>query len=283
MVAQVQAAARARALPARVLCFEPQPRELFDPQRAPARLSSLGDKARRLAALGVDGLHVCRFDAQFAALPAADFVQRVLVDTLQVRWLLVGDDFRFGARRSGDLSLLQDMGAHLGFEVTCLDTVALDAARISSTRVRDTLQAGDLAATTALLGRPYRLSGRVVAGDKLGRELGFPTANLHLGMPRPALSGIFVVTVSGAGLHQHPAVASLGVRPTVKTGGQPTLEVYLMDFSGNLYGQRLCVDFLHKLRDEEKFTDLGSLITQMHRDVARARDYFAERTVPQHG
>lgn len=276
MLARLQDAARARGLPSCVLSFEPHPREFFAPAQAPARLSSLREKAECLRRLGIDRFHVFRFDREFSALTAATFIERVLGHTLQARYVLVGDDFRFGAKRTGDFNLLQQMGRTLGFDAEFLPTVEFAGERASSTAVREALASGQLDRAARLLGRPYSISGRVVHGDKLGRDIGFPTANIQLKHNRPPLMGIFAVTVSGLNGSPLPGVASLGKRPTVKNpDAAPVLEVHLFDFNADLYGRRVRVDFLHKLRDEEKYPDLDSLVAQIHRDCKAARDYLA--------
>ena len=276
MLARLQHVARARNLPTCVLSFEPHPREFFSPADAPARLSSLREKAEQLRGLGIDRLHIFHFNRAFAALTAAEFIQRVLVDTLHARYVLVGDDFRYGAQRAGDFALLASRGPALGFDADALPTVELAGERASSTAVRNALTAGDLAHATQLLGRPYSICGRVVQGDKLGRELGYPTANIQFKHNRPPLSGIFAVTLSGIQGRVLPGVASLGVRPTVKkAGAAPVLEVHLFDFDADIYSQRVRVDFLHKLRDEAKYPDLASLVAQIGRDVEDAKHYLA--------
>lgn len=279
MLAHLQSVARTRNLPTCVLSFEPHPREFFAPEQAPTRLSSLREKADYLRELGIDRLHVFRFDALFAALTAAEFIQRVLVDTLHADYVLVGDDFRYGAQRTGDVALLAHNGPNLGFDAEALPTVQLDGERASSTAVRNALAVGDLAHAARLLGRPYSISGRIMHGDKLGRELGYPTANVQLKHNRPPLSGIFAVTVSGIHDQPLPGVASLGVRPTMKdAGAAPVLEVHLFDFNTDIYGRRVRVDFLHKLRDEAKYPDLPTLVTQIGRDVEDAKHYLAKHT-----
>ncbi|HQT00108.1 MAG: riboflavin biosynthesis protein RibF [Hydrogenophilales bacterium 16-64-46] len=278
MLARLQDVARARALPTCVLSFEPHPREFFTPEQAPARLSSLREKAECLRRLGIDRFHVFRFDRAFSALSAERFIERVLGHTLQARYVLVGDDFRFGARRAGDFSLLQERGRALGFDAEFLPTVEFAGGRASSTAVREALASGQLDRATQLLGRPYSMSGRVVHGDKLGRDIGFPTANIQLRHNRPPLMGIFAVTVSGLNAAPLPGVASLGKRPTVKNpDAAPVLEVHLFDFDADIYGRRVRVDFLHKLRDEEKYPDLASLVAQIHRDCDAARTYLSQR------
>ncbi len=275
MLARLKEEAARRNLPSCVLTFEPHPREFFSPANAPARLSSLREKAELIRAAGIDRLHVCRFNQSFSALSPERFIETVLVGTLQAKWILVGDDFRFGAKRAGDFALLKQAGLSLGFETAFLPTVEINGERSSSTAVREALAAGDMAGAAQLLGRPYSISGHVVHGDKLGRELGFPTANIQLQHNRPPLAGIFVVEVCGIGGAPLQGVASLGTRPTVKENGRPTLEAFIFDFSGELYGRRLRVDFLKKLRDEEKYPSLDALVTQINQDVNNARSFFA--------
>lgn len=278
MLTRLQDVARAQGLPSCVLSFEPHPREFFAPEQAPARLSSLREKAECLRRLGIDRLHVFRFDRTFSALTAEAFIERVLGQTLQARYVLVGDDFRYGAKRAGDFALLQKMGATLGFDAEFLPTVEVAGERSSSTAVRQALAAGELDHAAHLLGRPYSISGRVVHGDKLGRDIGFPTANIQLKHNRPPLMGIFAVELSGLNGSPLPGVASLGKRPTVKNpDAAPVLEVHLFDFNADIYGRRVRVDFLKKLRDEEKYPDLDSLVAQIHRDVAEAKTFLMQR------
>jgi len=275
MLERVEEAARSLALPSCVMTFEPHPREFFAPDQAPTRLTSLREKLEELAVQGVDRVFVTRFDYDFARISADEFVDQVLVRGLGVRWILVGDDFRFGARRQGDFDLLVHAGRHHGFEVERMRTVELDGVRVSSTAVRERLAAGDLSGAAKLLGRPYSISGRVERGDGLGVKLGFPTANVRMEHNRPPLQGIFVVDVLGLGPSALPGVASLGVRPTVKEAGAPTLEVHLFDFDRIIYGSRLQVRFLRKLRDEEKYADLAALTAAIARDVSNAKRFFS--------
>ena len=278
MLARLKTVARERSLPTCVLSFEPHPREFFTPDQAPARLSSLREKAEYLRQLGIDRLHVFRFDRAFSALSAEAFVKRVLAHTLQARYVLVGDDFRFGAERAGDFALLQATGQSLGIDVESLPTVEVAGERSSSTAVRTALAHGDLGHAARLLGRPYSISGRVVHGDKLGRDIGFPTANIQLKHNRPPLMGIFAVELHGLNGAPLPGVASLGKRPTVKSpDAVPVLEVHLFDFNTAIYGRRVRVDFLHKLRDEEKYPDLDSLVAQIQRDVNNAKHFLDHR------
>ena len=277
MLARLQDVARTRGLPSCVLSFEPHPREFFAPEQAPARLSSLREKAECLQQLGIDRLHVFRFDRAFSALTAEAFIERVLGRTLQARYVLVGDDFRYGAKRTGDFALLESLGQPLGFDAESLPTVEVAGERASSTAVRNALAAGELEHATRLLGRPYSISGRVVHGDKLGRDIGFPTANIQLRHNRPPLMGIFAVELYGLNGAPLAGVASLGKRPTVKSpDAVPVLEVHLFDFNADIYGRRVRVSFLHKLRDEEKYPDLDSLVAQIKRDVDNAKRYLAK-------
>jgi riboflavin kinase/FMN adenylyltransferase len=257
------------------MTFEPHPREFFAPDQAPARLTSLREKLELLAEQGLERAYVLRFDYKLAQVPADEFVERVLVRGLGVRYLLVGDDFRFGARRSGDFTLLKSRAAELGYEVDAMTSVIVGDERASSTAVRKALEQGEITRAAQLLGRPYSISGTVVHGDALGRELGYPTANVRIAHNRPPLMGIFAVEVQRANAAPARGVASLGVRPTVKQHGEPVLEVFLLDFEGDLYGARVRVDFLHKFRDEQKFADLTALKAQIAADVAETRAYFA--------
>lgn len=269
--------AQRRGLPACVMTFEPHPREFFAPDQAPTRLTSLREKLELMAARGVERTHVCRFNYEFAQITAQDFLERILVKGLNVRWLLVGDDFRFGARRAGDFVMLKQHAARLGFEVEAMSSVTLDGERVSSTTVRTALAAGDLARAGRLLDRAYSISGRVVRGDGLGRKLGFPTANVQMKHNRPPLTGIFAVELRGAGDGVRRGAASLGMRPTVRRQGQFVLEVHLFDYDGELYGQHVRVDFLHKFRDEEKYADLATLTRQIALDVENARAFFSRQ------
>ncbi len=280
MLDELARAARRLNVPACVMLFEPQPREFFAPDVAPARLTSLREKLELLEVSGVNHVHVCRFNYAFAQIAAQDFIERVLVRGLGVCWLQVGDDFRFGARRAGDFVMLKRQAGRLGYEVQALPTVMMEGVRVSSTAVRDALAAGDCARASRLLGRPYGISGRVVRGDQLGRKLGFPTANVQMKHNRAPLAGIFAVEVDGARGKTGGVVrgaASLGVRPTVKAQGEAVLEVYLFDFKEEIYGKHVRVDFLHKLRDEEKYADLEILKRQIEFDVENAKAYFTAK------
>ena len=278
ILARLKANANRLSLPACAMIFEPQPCEFFMPDHAPARLTSLRQKLGYLIQTGIDCVYVCRFNAEFSRTSPEQFIADILQRQLSVHWLLVGEDFRFGARRAGDISMLRAHSSAHGFSVDVMSSIMLDGKRVSSTAIRQALTFGDLETARKLLGRPYCIGGRVVDGDKIGKKIGFPTANIQLKQNRPPLTGIFVVSVRGAlassPTQPLPAVASLGVRPTTHKNGAPVLEVHLLDFNQNIYGQYLQVEFLHKLRDEEKFTDLTALIRQIERDVAQTKDYF---------
>jgi riboflavin kinase/FMN adenylyltransferase len=267
LIDRVTAKAREAKLTSCILTFEPHPREFFNPDGAPTRISRLRDKLELMAQAGAERVHVARFDARFAALPAEKFISDVLVRGLGVRWLMVGRDFRFGAKRAGDFSTLQNRG----FAVEAMPDVQFEGKRVSSSAVRAALAAGDLAGAERLLGHPYTISGRVAHGAKLGRGLGFPTANIVLRRP-PPVGGIFVVEVDRYGR----GVASVGRRPTVNPVAIPLLEVHLFDHDADLYGEHLRVRFLKKLRDEEKYDGLAALQAAIARDARQAREFFLE-------
>jgi riboflavin kinase/FMN adenylyltransferase len=253
-----------------LLTFEPHPREFFAPDKAPARLTSMREKLELFAEHHVAQAYVCHFDAAFAAMSAAEFIEQVLRRSLNVQSVLVGTDFRFGAGRSGCVDDIQ----RAGIAVESLPNVLLGGTRVSSTAVRQALAAGDLMRAKKLLGRDYSISGHVIHGDKVGRELGYPTANVQMQHDKPPLSGIYAVKLSGLQTGDLAGVASLGVRPTMKNNGAPTLEVHLFDFDQDIYGQHVRVHFLKKLRDEEKFPDLETLKHQIALDEKAAREYF---------
>ena len=274
MLQRLVAKSRALGLPSCALTFEPHPREFFAPAAAPTRLTRLREKLELIAEAGVDRVHILRFDARLAAVDAARFIDEVLLRGLGARWLLVGRDFRFGARRGGDFALLEAAAARLAFGLEAMPEVMNAGERVSSSGVREALAAGDLGRAARLLGREYTMSGRVAHGEKLGRRLGFATANIVL-RRRPPMAGVFVVE---AELEETRAVqrgvASVGRRPTVKDDAAPLLEVHLFDWAEDIYGRHLRVKFLAKLRDEEKYDGLDALRSAIARDVTRAKDYF---------
>jgi riboflavin kinase/FMN adenylyltransferase len=258
-----------------VMTFEPTPQEYFAPQSAPARLQRLRDKLATLEALGVDQVICLRFDRKLAALSARAFVEQILVAGLGVRYLVVGDDFRFGAGRDGDFTYLCDAGRAHGFEVANTETFFEHGERISSTRVREALAAGDLDTATQLLGRPYRICGRVAAGQQRGRTIGFPTANIHLHRRLSPLRGVFAVRAHGLAPEPVTGVANIGTRPTVD-GRHWVLEVHLFDMDADIYGKYLDVEFCARLRDEKKFASFEVLKQQIQRDAEQARQFFSE-------
>ena len=269
--------ARARGLAAAAMTFEPLPREFFAPAEAPARLTSIAERLGAMARTGIDIAYVQRFDRRFAALGPEEFAVS-LRERHRARWVRVGEDFRYGATRAGDLAQLREAGRRLGFEVAVQPTIVAGGSRISSTRVREALARGDFAAAAELLGRPYEVCGRVVHGAKRGRDLGFPTANVRLARPKAPVEGIFAVKCFGAATRGLEGVASLGINPAVEADGPASLEAFLFDFSGDLYGRRLTIEFVKKLRDEAHFASLEELRAQIGRDCDAARELFrAER------
>lgn len=282
ILGQVKEAAQRLNLTSCAVTFEPHPRELFSPLSAPTRLSSLREKCELLIENGMQRVQVLRFNRAFAALSADEFIDRVLVKGLNAKWVMIGDDFCFGAKRSGDFAHLKRAGEQLGFEVHAMPTVKAGqgekAMRVSSSAVRELLSGGDVVRAARLLGRPYSISGRVVHGDKLGRQLGWPTANVQMKHNRPPLTGIYAVRIEGLRAHNKgmllDGVASLGVRPTVTNSGQVKLEVYIFDFDQDIYGQHIRIDFLQKIRDEEKFSSLDALKAQIARDADDARAFL---------
>ena len=281
LLARVRAAADRLGLESAVMTFEPHPREFFarkmgDMSKAPPRIANLRDKLQALENNGVDRVIVEHFSELFASQSPQAFVEKVLVEGLHVKWLMVGDDFCYGAKRAGNVAMLAEAGKQYGFEVDVLPTVRNGETRISSSAVRAALAQGDFPHAQALLGHPYSISGHVIHGAKLGRDIGFPTLNLRV-PHRPALGGIFIVQVHGLDDKPLPAVASLGVRPTVEDAGRVLLEVHLFDFARNCYGKVVRVEFLQKIRDEEKFIDLPTLVAAIERDAGQARAFFATR------
>lgn len=276
IIKQLAAKARALSLPSLVMIFEPQPREFFAPEQAPARLMTFREKCQVLAAQGVDRVLCIKFDERFSALSARAFCEDLLIRGLGVRHLVIGDDFRFGHDRSGDFAFLQAMGAEAGFSVEHTCTFEMDGGRVSSTRVRETLERSDFEAAARLLGQPFFMSGRVIHGNQLGRTLGVPTANLLPKRIRTPISGVFAVEVEGLG-ERRLGVANLGTSPTVN-GQRVRLEVHLFDFNQDIYGRRLRVVFRHKIRDEQKFNGLDALTAAIRQDIQVARQFFASHT-----
>ncbi len=276
VIAQLQQVAAAAGLPTVVIIFEPQPIEFFAPDRAPKRLSRFREKIAFLKAHKIDYLLCLRFDARLANLTADEFVAQILVARLNCKHLVIGDDFRFGKGREGDFDFLRRNGARFGFQVDATETLLVDGERVSSTRIRRSIEQGDFDKAAELLGRPYSLGGRIAHGKKLGRELGYPTINIKMGDKTLIVKGIFAVRVKGIDNRVLPGVASIGTRPTVN-GVDTILEVYILNFDQDVYGHSVEVEFLHKLRDEEKFDSLEELAVHIGRDTENAIAYF-ERT-----
>ena len=264
------------SLPSLVITFEPQPQEYFAPERAKPRLTRFREKLKALPRYGVDRVLCLRFNQALASLPADEFIKQILVDGLGVRYLVVGDDFRFGNGRAGDFSMLQKAGEENGFPVVNMHTFNIDGERVSSTRVREALAKGDLDTAEKLIGRPYRMCGRVAHGDKRGRTIGFPTANIHLHRKATPVEGVFAVEMFGIEGEPVAGVANVGTRPTVD-GTRSLLEVHLFDFDKDIYGQYIHVNFVHKLRDEERFDSFEELKKQILKDADDARAFFNER------
>ncbi len=284
MLALLTNEARHRGVPSCVLTFEPHPRDYFaaragQPEQAPRRVATLRDKLSELERCGIDQVVVMRFDARFAGQSPQAFIDDVLVRGLGVRYVLVGDDFRFGAKRAGDYAMLDAAGARSGFDVARMLSYEVHGLRVSSSAVREALAAGDMERTAALLGRPYSISGHVLHGRKLGRELGSPTLNLRFAHARPAAAGVFAVRVHGLADTALPGVASLGVRPTVEDAGRQLLEVHCLQWPAALgsdggYGRCIRVELLHKLHDERKYASLDALRDGIAADVVAARSWL---------
>ncbi|MRD46178.1 bifunctional riboflavin kinase/FAD synthetase [Caenimonas koreensis] len=289
MLALLNSEARHRGVPSCVMTFEPHPRDYFaalarKPELAPARIATLRDKLTELASCGVDQCVVLPFDARLSAQVPQAFIDDVLVKGLGAKYVLVGDDFRFGAKRAGDYAMLDAAGAARGFDVARMNSYEVRGLRVSSSAVRDALTRGDMTAAAALLGRPYSISGHVVHGRKLGRELGFKTLNLRFSHWKPAASGIFAVQVAGLGEQLVPGVANLGIRPSIDpgdvNGGRVLLETHCLEWPDELgpegaYGKIIRVDLLHKLHDELKYDSLEALTQGIRKDCDDARTFFA--------
>ena len=278
LLADARAQADAHRLDLIVVSFEPLPREYFGKANPPPRLILAQQKFRALRRLGADAVGLVRFNRALADTSAADFIEELLVKRLNARRVLVGPDFFFGKGRKGDLALLQQAGALAGFEAHAVEPQIQAGERISSSLIRADLQAGRLDEAAAKLGRPYAIEGRVVRGKQLGRTLGYPTANIRLQGKKPALMGIYATWIHGVGRKPMAGVSSLGTRPTVN-GREPLLEAHLFDFDGDLYGKTIRVEFVRKLRDEEKFDDLDALVIQMDQDAEQARAVLARQTL----
>ncbi len=272
---QLKSAAVERQLSSIVIIFEPQPIEYFAPDKAPKRLARFREKLDYLKSKQIDYLLCLKFDRALAELYAEDFVKSILINRLNTQHLVIGDDFRFGKNRSGNFQFLLDAGRKFGFSVQNTDTLLIDGARVSSTRIRDCIQSDDFNQAAKLLGRPYTLSGKIAHGKKLGRELGFPTINIKMGDKTLIVKGIFAVSVKGIDNRVLPGVASIGTRPTVN-GVDTILEVFILDFDQDVYGYSVDVEFLHKIRNEEKFDSLEELGLHIEQDTIKARQYFEQ-------
>lgn len=284
MLALLRNEAQHRGVPSTVLTFEPHPRDYFaqltgKPEIAPSRIATLRDKLSELERCGVDQVVILRFDRHFASQSPDDFINKVLVQGLNARYVLVGDDFRFGAKRAGDYNLLDAAGNDLGFDVARMMSYEVHGTRVSSSVVRDAMAAGDMARVEQMLGRPYTVSGHVIHGAKLGRSLDCRTLNVRFGHEKPATTGIFVVRTHGLADQPLEGVASLGVRPTVEDAGRVLLEVHCFEWPANLgteggYGKIVRVELLHKLRDEARYDGLDALQAAIHKDIADAKSFF---------
>jgi riboflavin kinase/FMN adenylyltransferase len=261
-----------------VMTFEPHPIEFFAPEKAPSRILSLRDKLEALAEVGIDQVLVVHFNQHFANLSPTEFVEKILVNGLQVQSILIGDDFHYGAKRAGNFSSLCEAGQKYGFTVERMETLEENNQRISSSATREALKQGDLSLARQFLGRPYMLSGHVLHGQKIGRTLGFPTLNVSLANKlhrrKPAAQGIFIAQVHGLSDNPLPAVASLGQRPTVDDSGRYLLEVHIFNFNQSVYGKLVRIELLEKIRDEAKYNDLETLKNAIDQDATAAKNYF---------
>ena len=282
LLKQLVEGARERGLVSCVLTFEPHPKEFFSPDQAPPRILNLRDKLAALSELGIDRVVVEHFNAAFARLTPDEFVSEIIVKRLNAKWILIGDDFCYGAKRAGNFISLKAAGQKYGFEVSSIQTILEEGERISSSALRTALAKGDMKQAEKLLGRPYSISGHVIHGQQLGRKLGFPTLNLavanHLHHRKPATTGIFTAQVLGLSEKPLPAVASLGVRPTVEDQGRVLLETHIFDYQQDVYGKIVTVELLEKIRDEAKYDDLESLTKAIANDASHARNYFQKKS-----
>jgi riboflavin kinase/FMN adenylyltransferase len=274
MIRVLRERAADHGLPAAVLSFEPTPREFFARGLPPGRLTRLREKYHALREYGVDRLLLSRFDERMRAMAAQSFVEDILVGALGARHIVVGHDFRFARNHEGSVATLRAYAPAGGFDVTEVPPFEIDGERVSSSLIRTALEAGDLNRAAKLLGRPYRMTGKVIRGARLGRTLGFPTANLRLHRRATPVAGVFAIRVSGCGLRDAPGVANLGTRPAINTG-ELLLEAHVFDFDGDLYGQYLDVDFIARLRDELWFPNVNALVEQMKKDAQLAREILA--------
>ena len=278
VISQLKQVAASASLPTVVIIFEPQPIEYFAPGKAPKRLSRFREKIAYLKTQQIDYLLCLHFDQKLAGQSAEEFVQKILVESLNTRHLVIGDDFHFGKNRQGNFQFLKHNSERFGFMVDETETLMVDGERVSSTRIRESINRGDFEKAAELLGRPYSLSGRIAHGQKLGRELGYPTINIKMGDKTLIVKGIFAVNVKGIDNRVLQGVASIGTRPTVN-GVDTILEVYILDFDQDVYGYSVEVEFLHKIRDEQKFDSLEELRTWIGRDTENAIAFFNQRQI----
>ena len=271
VLAHLKREADLRGLSTTVVTFEPLPGEFLFPDKAPPRLMTFREKFRALESLGIDNLMCLKFNDALRAMSPREFVERIFIDGLSARYIAFGDDFRFGKQRAGDFAFTQRLADELGYEVVPTSTFDLEGERVSSTRIRSALLDANFVQAAVLLGRPFKLSGKVLKGKQLGRQIGAPTANIALKRVKSPLHGVYAVRVSGAGLKNAPGVANVGVRPTVADGMLANLEVHLFDFARDIYGERLEVEFMTKLRDEKKFDSLDALKAAIASDQEAAQ------------
>lgn len=276
VIQQLNNLARRLQLPAVVLIFEPQPLEFFAPDKAPPRLSSFREKVMWLREHGIDRVICLRFKQSLAQLSAKEFIERLLVEEVGARFVIVGDDFRFGKGRTGDLRMLQEMGKSRGFDAVSTETLMSGSERVSSSQIRLLLARGDMDGAADLLGRCYSMIGRVIHGDKRGRQIGFPTANIAIKRSKPPMLGVFAVQVAGLDNEVYEGVANIGTRP-VFAGNQVLLEVHLLNFNRDIYGRHLQVNFLKRLRSEHKFASIELLTERIKKDIEDARLYFKDK------
>jgi riboflavin kinase/FMN adenylyltransferase len=277
VLGQLAEQAAVMGLPTTVITFEPQPQEYFSHGDVPPRLTRLREKLQALRRFSVDRVLCLAFNRALAEMEPEAFIREVLVTGLGLRYLVVGDDFRFGKGRRGDFAMLQQAGREHGFEVVHMHTFSIDGERVSSTRIREALQAGDLSLAAQMLGRPYRMSGRVAHGNRLGRTIGFPTANIFLHRKKTPVDGVFAVEMFGIEGEPVRGVANVGTRPTVD-GTRSLLEVHLFDFSAEIYGRHVHVDFLHRIREERRFDSFDALKAQIMQDAEQAKEFFTAKT-----
>lgn len=264
-----------QGLPAVLMSFEPTPKEFFSVEQPPARLMRFREKFDALAAHGIDVFFCPRFNFEMRSIPADAFIRRVLVHGLNARHIVIGDDFRFARRREGSVEHLERASRALDFTVERVPSVMAEGVRVSSTAIREAMESGDMRTANALLGRPYRMSGRIIRGKQMGRKLGYATANVDLRRRQSAVMGIYAVRVNGIEGGPRDAVASVGTRPTFEDGNKPLLEVHIFDFDKDVYGAYIHVDFIERLRSEIKFDSVEDLVEQMHRDADNAKSALA--------